>query len=1434
MIGDVSPEGQSGGRRKREMNGKSEKYLFEVSWEVCNQISGIYTVISTKVPEALSVFGERYYLLGPDLKNNLEFEETDEEQWKPIREHTAMRDIPCRFGRWKIPGEPKVILVNYSKKYNKDQLLYQLWEDHGVDSISDTPEYVERVMFGAACSEVIETIFNLGVKPEDAAAVAHFHEWMSGAGLLTLRNRVPAIGTVFTTHATVLGKSLASAGVELYAGMDHISPQREAASLNVMAKYSLEVATVREADVFTTVSEITTTEAKNFLGRTPDFILPGGLDIGTIPDLSLDRTPALKAREKILAQASRFLRKDLPTNTRIFIISGDYDFHGKGIDVFLHSLGRLDKETEQGGAVLALLCVLGGHTDLIPALQSEYARVETGTPPIATHRLHFEASDPILETCNRLGLKNLAQNRVNVIFVPAYLNGYDGLFNMSYYEVLSGCDLGVFPSYYEPWGYTTLESAAHAVPTVTTDQSGFGLWVQSEVGGSGVIVLKRRGRDTASVEEDLFNILKGSLGWNEEEMQSRRLAAREAASLADWSRFYSRHFEAYEMSAARSAGRADKMSSAEYRAEVRHVFPGTGSSQPHFRCFTAVVNLPLKIARLRELAYNLWWSWNPRALDLFAHLDTKLWEEMGNNPVRMLESVSPEKLAEAAGSESFLKLYEQVIEQFDHYMVERGNHKKSGQNDIRWSSPVAYFSTEYGLHECIPLYSGGLGTLSGDTLKTASDMNIPMVGVGLLYGSGFFRQSVDRDGIQTAEYPESDFSNLPVQIVQDDRGDEVQVSIDLPGRTLYARIWEIKVGRVSLFLLDSDVSKNTVQDRRITARLYPADQRTRIEQEILLGRGGVRLLEKLGVNPRVYHINEGHSAFLIFERITTLMTDEGLSFDEAAEVVRGSTVFTTHTPVEAGNERFARDLIEYYFSSFIKRTGISWSQFFELGRKEIGDDRPFFMNILGFKLSHMSNAVSRMHRTVSRRMWRDVWKGFYDTDIPIDYVTNGVHLPSYVAPRMRELLEDYLALEWEKEVMDAKRWSRVNNIPDFVLWRVRYELKQDLINFLRGSITRQWNKYGYTRGLQEEILGKINPSALMIGFARRFAPYKRADLLFTDLDRLDKIINHPERPVHVIYAGKAHPNDQMGRDILRKVIDVTKDKRFRGKIFFVEDYDLQSARIFVQGVDLWLNNPRRPFEACGTSGQKVTINGCLNVSTSDGWWCEGYNGTNGWTIGPVMTDTPQEEGSSDESDAQSLYGLIEDVIAPLYYERGTSGIPLRWISMIKRAMETLVPVFNSDRMMLDYYNKMYLPTARRAKAVTRDGYRLARELSDWKRKIPMRFSSVKLLDVRVDGIIGDSVIVGTPFAVSVHVDPGKLEPEEILAELVIGRRDGQVFIAPPVTLSLRMTEKAGDGTVTFAGEYVVQENGPHSYGVRVMPYNKDLASKQELGLVLWG
>jgi len=1416
------------------MTENSKGYLFEVSWEVCNKVGGIYTVIASKMGEAINVYSDNYFCLGPDLKANPDFEETDEECWEKIREGTAIREIPCRFGRWKIPGEPKVILVRAGEKYNKDQLLYSLWEDYGVDSIAGGWDYIEPVMFSYACGEVIETIYNLLAKPKGIPVAAQFHEWMTGAGLLYLKKMVPEIGAVFTTHATILGRTLAGSGVDIYSTMENISPQREASNHNITAKYSMEAVAAREADCFTTVSEITASEAKNFLGRYPDIITPNGMDLDNIPDLSEDRAPALRVREKLLAAASRFLGKDIPANTKIVNISGRYEFRNKGIDIFLNVLGRLEKTMTENESLLAYLFVLGGHTDLIPSLHSDYARPDTEHPPIATHRLYYEASDPILETCSRVGLRNMPQNRVNVVFIPAYLTGHNGLINMTYYEALSGCDLGVFPSYYEPWGYTPLESAAHAVPTITTDQAGFGLFVLSTIGeNGGVILLPRKGQEISAIEDNLYRILKDFLTWSEAEMLERRKMARHVALRTNWKDFFNAYLEAYDKALAVARIRVEKLVPLDYR-EDRLSVPIAVSTQPHFRMFTAVANLPAKIERLRELAYNLWWTWNPEALDLFALLDPREWTETGNNPVRMLETVSPERLLVISTNPSYMHLYNEVMQNFDDYMNENSNCVKIEISEaIKWPSPIAYFSTEYGLHESIPIYSGGLGVLSGDHLKTASDFRIPLVGVGLLYKNGYFKQVIDNNGIQMADYPENDFSNMPVHIVQDDRGNEVQISLELPGRTLFANIWEARVGHVSLYLMDTDVPRNTAQDRKITERLYCADQRTRIEQELLLGAGGVRLLKKLGIKPCIYHINEGHSAFLLFERIVTLMTNKGFSFEEACEVVRSRTVFTTHTPVEAGNERFSRELMEYYFTIFVKRTGISWSQFWELGRKESGDDKPFFMTVLALKLTHMNNAVSRIHGQVSRRMWRDVWKGFHETDIPIRYITNGVHWMSYIAPRMKELLEAYMGGECGTMISDPEIWAKIQDIPDELLWRTRYEVKQKTIEFLSDYISKNWKKFGYTKMWREEIISKISPASLLIGFARRFAPYKRADLLLSDLDRLDRLLNHPTRPVHVIFAGKAHPNDEMGKALIKKVIDVCKDESFRGKIFFIEDYDIRVARHLVQGVDVWLNTPRRPYEASGTSGIKAACNGVLNLSVADGWWAEGYDGTNGWTIGPLERGG-EDTSYTDEEDSGSLYSLLENSVVPIFYDREVSGLPDKWISMIKRSMQTLVPKFTSERMLLQYYQEMYLPTVRRANKLSADSYKLARELAEWKRKIPMRFSSLKILGVIIEGIHGSTVLVDQPLIVEVKIDPGKLEPEEIFVEMMIGKKEGLEFIRNPEYVPLKIAGRESGGTLTFSVEHVVKENGPYCYGIRVMPYHQQAASQREAGFVLWG
>src|SRR3989339_852757 len=498
--------------------------LFEVSWEVCNKVGGIYTVITSKIPEATKRYGGNYILLGPDLKTNPDFEETDEEGWNRIREGVAIKEIPCRFGRWKVPGEPKAILVSHGKKYNQDQLLFRIWEDFGVDSIAGGWDYVEPVMFSYAASEVIETIYNVYVKPRGMQAVAQFHEWMTGAGLLGLKKRVPEIGTVFTTHATILGRTLAGSGMDIYTAMDHISPQREASAHNITAKCSLETASAREADCFTTVSDITAREAKNFLGRAPDLITPNGLDIASIPDLAADNAAAIRSRRKLLAAAKRFLNRDMPENTRIILTSGRGEFHNKGVDILLAALGRLNKEMAEDKTVLACLFVLGGYTDLIPSLKNEDVKPDPNNPPISTHRMQNEASDPILQTCERLGLRTFPQNRVQTIYVPAYLNGHDGLINMSYYEALSGCDLGVFTSNYEPWGYTPLESAAYAVPTITTDQAGFGLWARQFLNGNkGIVILNRMGQPDAVMEDDLYAILKKFVMMTNEELHRLRV-----------------------------------------------------------------------------------------------------------------------------------------------------------------------------------------------------------------------------------------------------------------------------------------------------------------------------------------------------------------------------------------------------------------------------------------------------------------------------------------------------------------------------------------------------------------------------------------------------------------------------------------------------------------------------------------------------------------------------------------------------------------------------------------------------------------------------------------------------------------------------------------------------------------------------------------------
>lgn len=1417
---------------------KKNSTLFEVSWEVCNKVGGIYTVITSKMLQTMQHAGGQYYAIGPDLGPHPEFEETDEAHWKEVRAILAARNLQCRLGRWNIPGRPRTILVRAGDRYHRDQLLYELWSRYGVDSLSGGWDYVEPVMFSTACGEVIAAISQNLIEPQGGKAVAQFHEWLTGAGLLTVKRLAPHVGTVFTTHATVLGRAMAGAGQDIYRRMRQINPSMEAGAYGVTAKCSMETVTAREADCFTTVSDITADETDALLGRRADVVTPNGLDLQIVPDMSRQRQRPQSVRRSILDAAGRLLRRSLAEDTQIFMISGRYEFRNKGIDIFLEALAGLNDDLHQSKRrVLALCAVMGGHSGINADAVSGDEKVlpAGGGHWLSPHHVHAPAHDPILQACYDLGLDNRPENPVQVIFIPALLDGSDGFLNLPYNDVLSACDLGVFPSWYEPWGYTPQESIAHAVPTVTTDLAGFGLWAREAMKKgqpSGVEVIARRGAADEEVVLSLRKCFCRFSALDDAKLTQLRIEARQLSQLCTWEQFFSQYLEAFDMALSHAQSReALERGAAVDEEKIHKVFDGLSSLTPVMRSFTAVARLPEAIGRLRELAHNLWWSWHPESWELFSALHSASWERGAHNPIVTLERASLARMKELVNTPSYMERYRAVMADFDAYM---SAPSQDCGDLICEKHPVAYFSTEYGLTECLPIYSGGLGILSGDHLKAASDLKIPLVGIGLLYRSGYFTQKLDKEGRQVPHYSVNDFSSLPVELVMVSDDEPLEIHLDLPGRNLYAQMWLVRVGRVKLYLLDTDIPRNMADDRRVSDQLYVADRDVRIRQEILLGMGGMKLCETLGLKPALYHMNEGHSAFLILERLRSLITGRGMSFDAACELVKGTTIFTTHTPVEAGNERFSLDLMKRYFSDYCQSLGLAWSELERLGTFD-GEKRDSFeMTVLALNYAFRANGVSRLHGQVSRYMWQEHWKGVPVAEVPISHVTNGVHTESSLSTDMNSLMEQYLGPRWFDHPADSQVWSQIDSVPDEELWQVRTTQKFRLLNALASSVSDLCRKLNVSRQDQRLMMAGINPSALVIGFARRFAPYKRATLVLADLERLKAIVSNSNRPVIFIFAGKAHPADGIGIDLIQKVIQVSKSPEFLGKIFFIENYNLAISRLLVQGCDVWLNTPRRPYEASGTSGQKVAPNGGLNLSISDGWWYEGDNGENGWTIGPRETFDALGREQSDYADAESLYTLLEDSVVPLFFERGGDNIPHHWLRRVKRSIATLTPRYSCRRMVGDYLEQLYIPTAARGRALWVNGRALPARLALWKSDVASRFSTLKVEQCEVEGLSGDVMgIDGQSFiTVKVALDCGAMEAHELLAQLVSGPSRGHLFDGRPDVVPLKLVESSEDKAI-FKGQYQPRRSGQYLYGVRIMPFTEDLDSPLDSGLVLW-
>jgi starch phosphorylase len=849
---------------------------------------------------------------------------------------------------------------------------------------------------------------------------------------------------------------------------------------------------------------------------------------------------------------------------------------------------------------------------------------------------------------------------------------------------------------------------------------------------------------------------------------------------------------------------------------------------PTFQTYNVTPTLPAALEPLREMSFNLWWTWEPSARRLFRHLDPDLWNRTNHNPVRMLQLSRQSRLEEVSQDKAFLRELKEVYEAFKNYLARTDTYGKIGAGSAI-TKPVAYFSAEFGFHESIPNYSGGLGILAGDHCKSASDLDLNFVAIGLLYRHGYFKQEIDKDGAQQAISLNQNFHHLPIREVR--RGDaNLLISVPILDRQVFAKVWQLQVGRVSLYLLDTDTPENSAEDRLITAELYGGDLEMRMRQEIILGIGGVKALSELGIEPEIFHMNEGHSAFLALERIRLNVIEKRLDFYSALQVVAAANVFTTHTPVPAGNDSFPRDMMRKYFGDFARELGIPFDELFSFGQTRVDRSDPFSMTILALRLSRHANGVSKSHGEVSRSLWKDVWAGVPVHEVPITSITNGIHTKTWMAPEFSALYGKHLG-DWEEHLTEPDFWRRVMDIPDAQLWETHQQLKHRLIEFVRERVRMRRERIGESPEAIRNANQILDPEILTIGFARRFATYKRGALLFSDQERLKRLLNDTTRPVQFIFAGKAHPRDEGGRALIQEVYKFSREADFENRVVFVEDYDSYIARRLLQGVDLWLNNPLRPLEASGTSGMKLAPNGGINLSVLDGWWREGYNANNGWAIGPEIDNGTVE--FQNDVDASSLYQLLENQIIPLYYAKPDGKLPLAWLQLMRESIRGVTPVFNTHRMVKEYAERLYIPAAKSHEGFSRDSCAAATQLSQWKAAIRKDWPQVRIQDVQVGNQDRQNISVGESLQLSARIHLGAVDPKHVRVEAYHGEADNGGIRNPAATVLDQSSQIDGDGNYLYHGSVPASESGAYGFSVRVVPTHPHLMQTHELRLITW-
>ncbi|OFX60196.1 MAG: alpha-glucan phosphorylase [Bacteroidetes bacterium GWA2_30_7] len=1405
-------------------------YLFEVSWEVCNKVGGIHTVVSTKAQTLNKALKDNFILIGPDVwKETVQNPEFIEERFlfKTWREHAEGKGLKFRIGRWNIAGNPIVILVDFTPYFmQKDAIFTTFWESYKLDSISGQWDYTEPTMFGYAAAKIIESFYEFNVTAKDKI-IAQFHEWMTGSGVLYLKKNVPQIGTIFTTHATVLGRSIAGNNMPLYSNLENFNPEIISRNFNVTAKQSSEKTAAIEADAFTTVSEITAKECLQFLGKSVDVVTPNGFEDDFVPKNEDFEKKREIAKNKLVTVAEAVLNQKSDVENTVFVAnSGRYEFKNKGLDIFIKSLGQLNKNYELKKNVVVFILVPGNNAgpkrDVLERIHNnDY--INPVTDQYLTHWLHDPDIDPVLKSIKENNLRNLKEDKVKIIFAPIYLNATDGIFNLSYFDLLIGFDITVFPSYYEPWGYTPMESMAFKIPTITTTLAGFGKWITSSFGelANCINVIKRTDdNDNEAIKAISEHLYKCNIASKEDKLKARDLAFNISRSVL-WNKLIVHYYEAYNIALQKVELRQEKYITKqipEYAIEIKSIKNNT----PQWKKVLIKSYVPKKLMPLVKLSKNLWWSWNHDAIELFENIDPALWKKSQKNPIIFLEELSFEQISELEKNETFISKLEDVYDRFDSYLqVCEG----------RIDEQVAYFSMEFGLHDTVKIFSGGLGVLAGDYLKEASDSNRNIVGIGLLYRYGYFTQTLSPTGEQISEYIPQKFSNMPLLPVRNEKGDWVTITIAFPGRQLTAKIWKLSVGRISLYLLDTDIAENTDEDKSITYQLYGGDLENRLKQEILLGIGGARLLDVLGYKPDVYHCNEGHAAFVTVERIRRLIELKHLSFQEASEVVRATTLFTTHTPVPAGHDAFNENLLRIYMPHFPEKMNISWDDFINLGKVNENDpDEKFSMSVLAVKLSQEVNGVSKIHGDVSRKMFNNMYEGYFNNELHIGYVTNGVHVPTWIARDWYNLYKEVFGKNFVFSQQNHDMWKKIHDVPDIKIWEIRKKLKKELFSYLKTRLMENLTSRQENPSMVLEMIDCFNEDALTIGFARRFATYKRAHLLFKNLKKLSELVNKADRPIQFIFAGKAHPQDKAGQDLIKNIINISRMPEFLGKIVFIENYDMDLAQKLVQGVDVWLNTPTRPLEASGTSGEKAIMNGVMNLSVLDGWWAEGYVPGAGWALPEERTY--QNQVFQDDLDAETIYNLLEHDLSAKYYNFNSKMVSPDWISHIKNTIADIAPRFTMRRQIDDYYKNYYNKLFERSKGLIANDYENVRKISKWKKKIIRSWKSIEVVSVNVPDSNAKPLHLGDKFNAEVILNLHELTSEDIGIEIVFGQKVMDAVREALIINELKI-EDLKNGHTRYYCQIKSTHTGVFDYSFRIFPKHKLLPHRQDFGLVRW-